>query len=161
MDLEAIKSNYSMREILDRCNIPVNRSGFCKCVFHANDNTASMKVYREGFYCFGCNRGGDIIEFVKEYQGLDFKDACKWISGEDLNRQSKAQITAANIRRNKKREREAQLKQELREINKGFDGLWKKYINAEPLSDEQAAAFNQWQLLTYKQETILKELGAT
>ena len=150
-----------MRDILDRCNIPVNRSGFCNCVFHNGDNTASMKVYREGFYCFGCNKGGDIIEFVKDYQGLDFKDACKWIAGEDLTTRSKAQITAANIRRNKRLEREAQLKQELREVNKGFDGLWQKCLNAEPLSDEQAEALNQWQLLTYKQETILKELGAT
>ena len=161
MDLETIKSSYSMRDILDRCNIPVNRSGFCNCVFHNGDNTASMKVYREGFYCFGCNKGGDIIDFVRAYQGLDFKEACQWICGEELSRRSKAQLTAANIRRNKRKAREAQLKQELREINKNFEGLWQKYINAEPLSDEQAAAFNQWQLLTYKQETIFKELGAT
>ena len=160
MDLETIKSSYSMRDILDRCNIPVNRNGFCKCVFHKED-TASMKVYESGYYCFGCGKGGDIITFIQDYQGLSFKDACQWISGEELSKRSKAQLTAANIRRNKKKEREAQLKQELREVNKGFDGLWQKYLTAEPLSDEQAAALNQWQLLTYKQEMILEELGAT
>lgn len=160
MDLETIKSNYSMRDILDRCNISVNRSGFCKCVFH-NEDTASMKVYESGYYCFGCGKGGDVISFVKDFQGLDFKDACQWICGEELNKRTKAQVTAANIKRDKKKKREAQLKQELREVNKGYEGLWQKYLNAEPLSDDSTTAYNKWQLLTYKQETILEELGAT
>lgn len=160
MDLETLKSSYSMRDILDRCNIKVDRSGFCKCVFHKGDNTASMKIYKNSFYCFGCNKGGDIIEFVKLYQGLDFKEACKWISGEDLSRRSKDMITAATIRRNKRKEKEAQLNKELREVNKAFSGLWNKCLTAEPLSEEWANAYNKWQLLTYKQETILEELGA-
>lgn len=160
MDLETIKSNYSMRDILDRCNISVNRSGFCRCVFHKED-TASMKIYREGFYCFGCNKGGDIIDFIKDYQGLDFKDACKWIAGEELTTRSKAQITAANIRRNRRQEKESRLNTELKEVNKGFEGLWQRYLNADPLSDDWATAYNKWQLLVYKQETILEELGAT
>ena len=160
MDLETIKSRYSMQDILDRCNIPGNKNGFCKCVFHKED-TASMKVYKTGYYCFGCGKGGDIISFVKSYQKLDFKDASQWISGEELSRRLKDQVTAANIRRKKKQDRIAHLKQELREVNQGFDGLWQRYINAEPLSTERADALNRWQLLVYKQETILNELGAT
>lgn len=149
-----------MRDILDRCGIPVNRNGFCRCVFHKED-TASMKIYREGFYCFGCNKGGDIIDFIKDYQGLDFKDACKWIAGEELTTRSKAQITAANIRRNRRQEKESRLNTELKEVNKGFEGLWQRYLNADPLSDDWAIAYNKWQLLVYKQEIILEELGAT
>jgi DNA primase len=160
MDLETIKESYSMRDILDRLNISINRNGYCKCVFHKED-TASMKVYENSYYCFGCNKGGDIVDFVKDYYGLDFKEACKWISGEELTKRSDFQISAAKIRRQKKFEKEMQLKQELRTVNKAFDGLWDKYINAEPLSEEAAEAYNKWQILTYKQSSILEELGAT
>ena len=160
MDLETIKSSYSMRDILDRLNIPINRNGYCKCVFHKED-TASMKVYERSYYCFGCNNGGDIVDFVKKYHGLDFKEACKWISGEELSKLTDLQISAARIRREKKKLKEAQLRQELRQVNKGFEGLWDKYINAEPMSDEAAEVYNKWQVLVYKQTSILEELGAT
>ena len=160
MDLETIKSSYSMRDILDRLNIPINRSGFCKCPLHKED-TASMKVYESGYYCFGCNKGGDIVDFVKRYHGLDFKEACKWISGEELSGRSNQQISAAKIRRQKRIEKEKRLNQELRQVNEKLTGLWDRYLIAEPLSDEQAEAYNKWQVLVYKQETILEELGAT
>jgi DNA primase len=160
MDLETIKSSYPMRDILDRLNISINRSGFCKCPFHKED-TASMKVYESGYYCFGCNKGGDIVDFVQSYHGLDFRDACKWISGEELSLRSDIQISAANIRRLKHKEKENRLRQELRQVNEELTGLWNKYLIAKPLSDEQAKTYNKWQILVYKQETIFKELGAT
>lgn len=159
MDVQTIKSNYSMTDILNRLNITVNRNGFCKCVFHSED-TASMKIYPKSFYCFGCGKGGDIINFVKDYQGIPFKDACEWISGENLTRQTRLQMSAAVMRTNKRKEKEKRIRAELKEVNSSFDGLWNKILNSEPLSDERAETYNKWQLLVYKQESLLEELGA-
>jgi len=49
-----------------------------KCPFHA-ENTPSFFVSpaRNSYYCFGCNRGGDVFSFVQEIEGLDFREALK------------------------------------------------------------------------------------
>jgi DNA primase len=48
------------------------------CPFHS-EKTPSFTVSseRQSFYCFGCNRGGDIFSFVEEFEGVDFKGALK------------------------------------------------------------------------------------
>ncbi|MFA6006152.1 MAG: DNA primase [Candidatus Paceibacterota bacterium] len=47
-----------------------------KCPFHA-ENTASFFVSpaRGSYYCFGCNKGGDIFSFVQDIEGVDFRQA--------------------------------------------------------------------------------------
>lgn len=42
-----------------------NRANFIPCPFH-HERTASLKLYSgaDGFYCFGCHRGGTVIDFV-------------------------------------------------------------------------------------------------
>ena len=39
-------------------------------------STRSTKLY----YCFGCGKGGDMIGFVQETQGLDFVGAIEWLA---------------------------------------------------------------------------------
>ena len=52
------------------------RSYMAVCPFH-QEKTPSMSVDRgRGLYhCFGCGKGGDIFEFVKETRGVDFGEA--------------------------------------------------------------------------------------
>lgn len=52
------------------------RSYMAVCPFH-EEKTPSMSVDRaRGLYhCFGCGKGGDIFEFVKETRGVDFGEA--------------------------------------------------------------------------------------
>jgi DNA primase len=52
-----------------------------RCPFH-EERTASFSVSpAKGFYyCFGCGKGGDVITFVRETQGLDFADAVVWLA---------------------------------------------------------------------------------
>lgn len=49
------------------------------CPFH-DDTNPSMKVYREGwFYCFACDKGGDLIDWVEEIETVDFWDAIRLV----------------------------------------------------------------------------------
>ena len=51
------------------------------CPFH-NEKTPSFCVYPENnsFYCFGCNKGGDIISFIMGVENLDFAEAVKFLA---------------------------------------------------------------------------------
>lgn len=44
----------SMKDILEKYNIPYKRSMF-HCPFH-KDKNASAKMYDNSFYCFSCNK---------------------------------------------------------------------------------------------------------
>ena len=55
------------------------------CPFH-NEKTPSFSVVPEkGFYhCFGCGAHGDVIDFIKNYFSVDFKEACEILGGEKI-----------------------------------------------------------------------------
>lgn len=51
------------------------------CPFH-NEKTPSFNVYPENnsFYCFGCNKGGGVFQFVMGVENLAFPDAVRWLA---------------------------------------------------------------------------------
>ena len=51
-----------------------------RCPFH-EERTPSFSVnpVDKLYYCFGCNKGGDLIGFVRETQGFDFVGAVEWL----------------------------------------------------------------------------------
>lgn len=81
----AIKESVSCLQFADFIGLKVNRSGFAVCPFH-NDSDASLKIYRggRGWCCFGCHKGGDVINFASLYYGLNFTDTIKRLN-EDFN----------------------------------------------------------------------------
>ena len=155
MTVEEIKDKYSMRDILSRLNVPIKR-GFCNCPFHAGDNTASLKVYSNSFYCFGCGKGGDIIHFVQLYNNLTFKEACEWISGENLTSKSAYSRAVAETKRRAITARKEALKKRLHDLR--LAEYWQIYLQSEPFSDEWCEAYNAWQKGVYEQGEILKEV---
>ncbi|MBI2048962.1 MAG: hypothetical protein HYT29_00790 [Parcubacteria group bacterium] len=79
----------SVEQIKDRLNIAdivgsyitLQKSGrnfIARCPFH-NERTPSFFVSPERgtYHCFGCDAGGDIFEFVQEFEGIDFYGALK------------------------------------------------------------------------------------
>jgi DNA primase len=52
-----------------------------RCPFH-EERTPSFSVSPEkGFYyCFGCGKGGDVVSFVQETEGVDFAGAIEWLA---------------------------------------------------------------------------------
>lgn len=78
-----------IEEIKSRLNIVDVAKGYLKlekaggnfkacCPFH-NERTPSFFISpsRQTYHCFGCNKGGDVISFVEEVEGLDFQGALK------------------------------------------------------------------------------------
>ena len=73
-DLAGIVSQYvALKKVGQRF------SGLCP--FH-NEKTPSFSVNAdEGFfYCFGCQKSGDAITFVREIEHLDFVGAVEWLA---------------------------------------------------------------------------------
>lgn len=53
------------------------RRGRYLCPFH-NDHNPSMTVKGKHWQCWSCNKGGDVINFVRDLYGLTFPEAvCK------------------------------------------------------------------------------------
>ena len=74
-------------QVIDQSNIvdvigkrlPLNKKGsnyWCKCPFH-DDNNPSMAVNedKQFFYCFVCQESGNVIHFLRKYDGMEFTDA--------------------------------------------------------------------------------------
>ena len=63
----------------------IKRSGrqwMARCPLHG-ERTPSMSVSPDKgvYYCFGCQRSGDVITFVQEIEGLDFAGAVELLAG--------------------------------------------------------------------------------
>lgn len=78
-----IKSALPMRIVAEGYGFKVSSSGSICCPFHA-DHSPSCKVYDgdRGWWCFVCNEGGDVIDFVAKYFGLSMKDAAQKIDAD-------------------------------------------------------------------------------
>ena len=59
----------------------VGRAYTACCPIH-NDKTPSFHIYPgNSWYCFGCNRGGDTIDFVMRLYGMKFPEATAYLAG--------------------------------------------------------------------------------
>ncbi len=54
---------------------------FGLCPFHA-EKTPSFSVApdKQIYYCFGCHRGGGVIHFIMEHEGLSYPDAVRFLA---------------------------------------------------------------------------------
>jgi hypothetical protein len=53
-----------------------NRAGKVSCPFHRPDRTPSLQLYRDGtWYCFGCARGGSVIDFAASLWSMGTRGA--------------------------------------------------------------------------------------
>lgn len=79
---QVIRDSVSMDQILSLYGYKT-KHGFMVCPFHG-DTDPSMKIYtgrngHSGWHCFGCQRGGSVIDFVQEHEGCDFRTAVRAI----------------------------------------------------------------------------------
>ena len=70
----SVRENVDAREAAKLYGLKLNRSGMALCPFHG-EKTPSFKVYRDHYYCFGCQESGDVISLTMKLTGLDFVHA--------------------------------------------------------------------------------------
>ncbi|MBQ8182606.1 MAG: DNA primase [Clostridia bacterium] len=72
------------------------------CPFH-NEKTPSFTVYPDtsSYYCFGCGAGGDVINFVRHIENLDYIEAVKLLADRAGIKMpdDKVDDSASNLRR--------------------------------------------------------------
>ncbi|MFZ2303299.1 MAG: DNA primase [Minisyncoccia bacterium] len=101
-----------IEDIKSRLNIVDVAQGYLKlekaggnfkacCPFH-HERTPSFFISpsRQTYHCFGCNKGGDVISFVEEIEGLDFQGALRLLA-------DRAGVTLTRERAGAKDERDA------------------------------------------------------
>ena len=69
----------AMPDVAKFYGLEISHSGMACCPFH-NDNTPSMKVYEDHFFCFGCGSTGDCTGFVAKLFNISQMEAAKKIS---------------------------------------------------------------------------------
>ena len=76
---QVIRDTIGMEDILALYGYKTRKGSMC-CPFHGEKNP-SLKIYSRtgGWHCFGCGRGGSVIDFVMEQEGCKFNDAVKGI----------------------------------------------------------------------------------
>ncbi len=81
--VETIKQKLSIESVVGSY-IKLEKSGknFRACCPFHNEKTPSFQVTPDLgiYYCFGCQKGGDIFNFVQEMEGLEFVDALKQLA---------------------------------------------------------------------------------
>ena len=155
MNTEQIKDLYFMKDILERYGLPQpSRAGFICCPFH-KEKTASMKIYKDSFYCFGCGFGGDIFDFVKKMDGISFKEAFRMLGGKtDNSFSTRLKIYQAQKKWEMQRKIEEKLKRK-RELNYLLMDVYRKWLDRmEPLSDAWANTYNALQYQEYLWEVL-------
>lgn len=75
---QTIRDIVSAEEIAVRYGYQPNRGGYIHCPFHS-EKTASLKLHKSGWYCYGCGKGGSVIDFVMLHERYTFAQAVKAI----------------------------------------------------------------------------------
>ena len=105
---EQVRSAADIVEVISGY-VPLKKRGqnfWGCCPFHG-EKTPSFAVNpaKDMFYCFGCHEGGDIFKFIMKIEGCGFMDAMKLLAGRYSIPVPEKQKTAAEIEREKQRER--------------------------------------------------------
>jgi DNA primase catalytic core len=84
--IESLKKQISIAEVVGKHVQLKKRSGakyVAKCPLHKDDTPSFTIDDANGvFYCFGCLKGGDVINFTQELYGLSFNDAIESLASQ-------------------------------------------------------------------------------
>lgn len=159
MTTDEIKQSVSMREVVERYGIHIDRKGFCCCPFH-KEKTASMKIYKSSYNCFGCGANGDVFSFLMGMEHCDFKTAYKSLGG-SYRQQSDHQRNLYHYHLQKRKEDEIKrlqrIEQEKKEVIEEIR-MQKLFKKLSPVfSDDWCEAVNRLEYLFYKLEYLTEK----
>jgi DNA primase len=80
-DVTTLRRAHPIETVVAASGVELSRRGhgFMGCCPFHDDSTASLSVggVPDRFHCFGCDAGGDVIEYVARFTGLSFVDAAR------------------------------------------------------------------------------------
>lgn len=128
-DVDEIKSRLNIVDIVGK-RVKLKKAGRNfkgLCPFH-NEKTPSFIVSpdRQTFHCFGCGKGGSVIDFVMEFDHVDFVEAL-----EDL-----ADLAGVKLERKITDTPEAKIKQKLYEVNHLASEFYHFMLTRHPLGEK-------------------------
>lgn len=160
---EEILNLLNMEDILCKYDIK-QRNHMCSCPFH-KDNNPSMKIYDKTFYCFSCNRTGDLIQFVQYLFNLSFIDAMKKINYDfnlnlNFNNTKEEKIKFRNMQKKLDYQREQKILKENKKRKK-FINAAKLYISFEKQLKiaNKNINYNNWESKTELISNLKDKLG--
>lgn len=159
MTSEEIKEQYSMSDVVGRYGLKPNRSGFIKCPFHKGDNSPSMKIYDDSFYCFGCGASGDIFSFIMRMGGCSFREAYVSLGGTYEHSSFKDTLERYHAIKARETRRKNQEKiKRFKQIVNEMSWIYRKFYEiAEPFSDLWCESYNMHQKLCYLSDYLNTE----
>ena len=160
MTVDEIKSQYSMRDILQMYGLQANRSGFISCPFHSGDHSPSMKIYHKDYHCHACGANGDIFSFIQGMERCSFKEAFLKLGGsyEQKSNWQKKRFEYQLQQKKDKERRELESKKAMKwQIIKDIDllGLFQKLLPV--FSDDWCDVVNEREKLLYQLEELNRE----
>ena len=86
-EIDLIKRDNPLERVMAEHGVKLQRRGarfVARCPFHEEQHP-SLVVYPDtrSFYCFGCRASGDVIDFVRRVDKVDFKEAIRRLAGND------------------------------------------------------------------------------
>jgi DNA primase len=117
------------------------------CPFHADGKTPSLGVVGNRWKCFGCGRSGDAIDWLREREGLSFREACQRLAALEL---SPASGVATRPRQSSSSTPSAAWQERAQEaVDACQAGLWSEvgararaWLNRRGLTDETMRAWH-------------------
>ena len=108
--LEELAERNDIAEVVSGYVHLTRRSGanqFGLCPFHSEKTPSfSVNTERQIYHCFGCGKGGGVINFIMEIENLSFRDAVEFLArrvgmevpddGADENRSRRARMLELN-----------------------------------------------------------------
>lgn len=78
MEIADIKQRLPLEQVLQSYNLKQDKNNMLRCPFH-EDNTASLQVSfsQNKYKCHACDKKGDVIQFVQDYEKLTKHEALK------------------------------------------------------------------------------------
>lgn len=144
MTVEEIKDNITMPDLARQYGIHIRNGSMASCPFHGEDRHPSMKIYKDSFHCFACNRSGDIFKFVMEMDGVDFKTAFYQLGGTYEHEKTSDRIRTYRAQKNKET-REAKVEKLRRKHKEALKTLFvcQDLLRNEPEGLEKTAMHHE------------------
>jgi DNA primase catalytic core len=139
--IESVKDSVPIESIVGE-TVDLKRSGsYLKgcCPLH-NEKTPSfvVRTAAQTFYCYGCGKNGDVIQFVMERDGIPFLEALCFLA-------KKANIELPSRKKTEAEEQKTQYNSNLKTAAKAYQAS---------LLKNQSKALTYWQSRGFLEETI-------